>query len=117
LNGDKLGIDLFYQTSSKAISGQLLRKLPAAAYGEFQYRPAKGMTAAIGWRYPFFDAYEEGTETHPSALVHSVSTTSTKDYANMIYFRFSYNFSLGRNKQTSQKKINNRDTDSGILSR
>jgi hypothetical protein len=117
LNGDKLGIDLFYQTSSKAISGQLLRKLPAAAYGEFQYRPAKGMTVGMGWRYPFFDVYKEGTETHPSALVHSVSTTSTKDYANMIYFRFSYNFSLGRNNQTSQKKINNKDTDSGILSR
>jgi hypothetical protein len=117
LNWEKFGVDLFYQTSSKAITGQLLRKLPAAAYGEFHYRPTKGMTMGIGWRYPFFDAYKEGTETHPAALVHSISTTSTKDYANMVYFRFSYNFSFGRNTKTSQKKINNEDTDSGILSR
>ena len=58
--------------------------MPSAAYGELHYRPLKGMTAGIGWRYPFFYAYEEGTETHPSALVQNVTTTQIRDYANMI---------------------------------
>lgn len=65
----------------------------------------------VGWRYPFFDTYKEGTETHSSVLVHNAAITSTKDYANTIYFRF------GRNTQTTQKKINNKDTNSRILSR
>lgn len=117
LSFHKFSANLFYQTSSQLISGQLLRKLPAAAYGEFYYTPRKGMKIGMGWRYPFFDAYKEGTEVHPSALVQSVSTTATKDYANMIYVCFNYNFSFGRNKQKFQKKVHNKDVDTGILTR
>ena len=115
LDWKKFGVELFYQTTSKMISGQLLRRMPSAAYGELHYRPLKGMTAGIGWRYPFFYAYEEGTETHPSALVQNVTTTQIRDYANMVYIRFIYNFSFGRNVQPPQKKTDNKDTDSGIL--
>jgi hypothetical protein len=75
------------------------------------------MNIGLGWRYPFYKAYKEGTETHPSALVHSVSTTLVKDYANMVYLCFNYNFSFGKNTKVYQKKVNNEDTDSGILSR
>jgi hypothetical protein len=89
--------------------------MPSAAYGELHYRPLKGMTAGFGWRYPFFYAYEEGTETHPSALVQNVTTTQIRDYANMVYIRLIYNFSFGRNVQPPQKKTDNKDTDSGIL--
>lgn len=115
LDWKKFGVELFYQTTSKMISGQLLRKMPRAAYAELHYRPLKGMTTGIGWRYPFFYAYEEGKETHPSALVQSFTTIQTRDYSNMIYIRFVYNFSFGRNVQAPQKKIDNKDTDSGIL--
>lgn len=117
INYRNFGVDLFYQTSSKLISGQLLRKLPAAAYGEFYYNTKNRIKLGLGWRYPFFDAYKEGTDVHPSALVRSIATISTGDYANMIYFRFNYNFSFGGNKKEYQKKIFNKDADTGILTK
>ncbi len=78
--------------------------MPSAAYGELHYRPLKGMTAGFGWRYPFFYAYEEGTETHPSALVQNVTTTQIRDYANMVYIRFIYNFSFGKTYSHHKRK-------------
>ncbi len=116
-NPYRWGVDLFYQTSTKIITGQLLRKLPAAAYAEVHYKPLSGMAVGLGWRYPFFNTYKEGTQTHPSAIVRSVATESTKDYANMVYCKFSYNFSFGRGGTRVERKLNNRDTDAGILSR
>jgi len=89
--------------------------MPSASEEVLHNTPQKGRPAGIGWRYPFFYAYEEDTETHPSSLVQNVTTTQIRDYANMVYIRFIYNFSFGRNVQPLQKKTDNKDTDSGIL--
>lgn len=114
VNINKWSCKLFYQTSTSIINGQLMRELPAAALAEVYYRPVKGMSVGLGWRYPFMD-YVEGTSTHNSSIVQSSSTITTGDYTNMLYINFTYYFSLGRDKKSNAKRINNKDGDSGIL--
>jgi outer membrane receptor protein involved in Fe transport len=117
LNLEKFSFEYFHQSTTKIITGQLLQLSPSADLIEFYYKPVKGMSIGISWRYPFYKAYKDGTETHPSALVHSITRRLTKDYANMLCLCFSYNFSFGKNTKVYQKKMNNEDTDSGILLR
>ncbi|MDR0938508.1 MAG: TonB-dependent receptor [Mediterranea sp.] len=115
LNLDKFNAELFFQSRFKMINGQMLVHSPSAIYAEANYKAAKGLSVGIHWRYPFYRVYEDGRETHPSALVQSVTKSYIYDLPNLVCFRLVYNFSFGRKDQDSRKKVNNADTDSGIL--
>jgi len=112
----KWGSTIFYQSSTKVLNGQLLRKSPSAAYVELTYKPVKNMTALLGIRYPFYSAWKSSSDTHSSALVSRHLSESIKDNANMIYLQFVYNFSFGKQSTNVKKNMSNTDKDSGILS-
>lgn len=50
-----------------------------------------------------------------SSVVKKESWNYTRDYGNMVYITLSWNFSFGRKYNSSQKKLNNSDNDSGIV--
>jgi hypothetical protein len=111
----KWNMNLFYQTKTKILDGQLLKYSPSAAYIEASYKPISQMSLVFGWRYPFYKAWENSTKTHDTALVSRYTTERIKNNANMIYLQFVYNFSFGEPFKSSKKKMNYVDEDSGIL--
>jgi hypothetical protein len=59
--------------------------------------------------------YDTGSETHPSALVTRTISKTTRDDQNLVYINFNYNFSIGSVFKETERKFNEKDTDSGIL--
>jgi hypothetical protein len=115
LHYKKWDMNLFYQSKTKILDGQLLRHTPSAAFVELSYKPIPQMSTLIGLRYPFYSAWKNSAETHGSAPLYRFTTESIKDNANMVYIQFVYNFSFGKQFKSSKKKLNNIDKDSGIL--
>jgi len=115
MNYKKWNMNFFYQSKIKTLDGQLLNYLPSMAYIEISYKPMPQMTALVGLRYPFYEAWEKSTETSKSALISRFTTEKIINNANMVYVQFVYNLTFGKQLRLSKKKLNNTDDDSGIL--
>lgn len=113
----KWDLQLFYQSKTKTLSGQLLSVAPSMAKAELSYSPMKNLTATLGLRYPFYSAYESSNETHHAALIQKIEKQRISDYANMVYIGFVYNFSFGKKYKTLQNVLQNKDTDTGTLTK
>jgi len=89
-------------------------------YGENQqnlvllFRP-NNFTLGLGVLFPFSSTYKEGYER-----LNKIAPVKSWSYVNessrMIFAKFSYDFSLGRQYKSEKRRINNQDDrDSGIL--
>ncbi|BEG99678.1 hypothetical protein BSYN_19430 [Bacteroides sedimenti] len=64
---------------------------------------------------PFVNDYKVGGENR-NALAPSKNWKYIKESSQLFVLKISYNFSFGRKYQSAQKKLNNQDTDSGVMS-
>lgn len=64
---------------------------------------------------PFTKDYHQGVE-NVSRLAPNKQVAFSRDFCPMFMLNVSFNLSFGKQKQTASKRINNDDTDTGILS-
>ena len=79
-----------------------------------RYNQGKFAVSA-GMMLPFSDKYKRFDENR-NQYVSTVRNSYANDFAQMLLLQFSWNFDFGRKYKGGQKKINNMDTDSGIIS-
>ncbi|MDR1403002.1 MAG: carboxypeptidase-like regulatory domain-containing protein [Tannerellaceae bacterium] len=75
----------------------------------------KNVSAALGMINPFVDNYKEETENWSEYASYHRSNY-IKESSQMLYVRLTWNFSFGRTFSAEQKKLNNTDDDSGVMS-
>ena len=115
LNMKKWSCEASYQYPGKVISGHWVR--PRAEFMRISgtYRPINNLSIGVSWECPFFKSFHESEYTTSTAPVHKRRDIYATDRANQISLRFQYNFSFGKNQKGVRKKLNNSDTDTGIL--
>ena len=113
----KWGVSVFYQTEKKSLVGQTMKTIPSMASVEVSYSPVKNLTLTGGIRYPFYDSWKQTTSVSGTSLLQRDETERIINNANMVYINLVYNFAFGKNKSNVKFKIQNKDKDSGILSR
>ncbi|MEG1089417.1 MAG: outer membrane beta-barrel protein, partial [Bacteroidales bacterium] len=114
----KWSINLFYQTKRDNLDGHILTQKSGMAYAELSYRPVKSLNITAGWRYPiFYKGNITVEESFGTDLIHYRNSNLVKDFSNMVYLTLTYNFSFGDKRDVPIRKLNNKDTDSGILNR
>ena len=106
-----------YQSSSNFMQGQWLIKAPTATVAEVNYKTDFGLNFGIGGRYLFVKEYLEGSKTHPDAIIYIDRWNISKQTANTIYLKLSYNFSFGKKLESRRQKLTNTDSDTGLLAR
>ncbi|MDH6359041.1 TonB-dependent receptor [Parabacteroides sp. PF5-9] len=75
----------------------------------------KNMAFTAGMFNPFADNYKQESENR-SQYASYKRANYIKESSRLLLFQFSYNFSFGRSFKGGQKKINNSDDDSGVMS-
>lgn len=108
---------LMYQSASNYMQGLWLIKAPSATVAEISYKTSFGLNVGIGGKYLFTKEYKNGKKTHPDALLQLDRWNISSKTANTIYLKLSYNFSIGRKIDVMRQKINNTDSDIGILTK
>ena len=71
-------------------------------------------TAGAGILLPFSSQYTRYTENSNSYMPYT-TTAYSNDFARMVMLQFRWNFDFGRKVKGGDKRINNSDTDSGIV--
>lgn len=111
------GVSVFYQTERKSLIGQTMRNIPSMASLEVSYKPIQNLTLTGGIRYPFYDSWKQTTSISGTSLLQRTENERIINNANMVYINLVYNFSFGKSKSDAKLKMQNKDKDSGILSR
>ena len=117
LNYKKWSAEIFYQTETEMLAGQMLTTRPSMAKVEVSYRPIQTMTIGIGIRYPFYDSWKQTQKTYGTNVISSSNVERIKNNANMVYVNFIYNLPFGKPSKSPKQKITNTDNDSGIFNR
>ena len=113
----KWGVQLFYQTEKKTLTGQIVKNVPSMASIEVSYNPVKNLTLTGGIRYPFYDSWKQVTSILGTSLLSRTEIDKIINNANMVYINLVYNIAFGKNKTGLKLKLQNKDNDSGILNR
>ena len=71
-------------------------------------------TAGVGIMLPFSDEYKRYDENRNSYSP-SKMYAYANDFSRMLLLKFAWNFDFGRKVKSGSKRINNEDTDSGIM--
>lgn len=74
----------------------------------------KRLQLGLGMLFPFTNNYKTGIE-RLSNIAPYTAWTYTKEAGQMVAIRINYNFEFGHQSVSQQKRINNKDTESGIL--
>lgn len=117
LNYKKWSAEVFYQTETEMLAGQMLTTRPSMAKVEVSYRPIQTMTIGLGIRYPFYYSWKQTQKTYGTNVISSSNVERIKNNANMVYVNFIYNLPFGKPSKSPKQKITNTDNDSGILNR
>ncbi len=117
LSYKKWSFQIFHQTSTMHLSGQMLNMRPQMTFLELSYRPMQQLMLTGAIRYPFYHAWEISSETYASDIINRYESEQVVNNANMIYVNVVYRFSFGKTKPESKQKLSNEDKDSGILKR
>lgn len=111
----KWEVGAFYQYPGQVVIGQL--EMPRTEFLRLNasYKPIENLNIGFEWNQPFFSAFKEGERTTGEAILQSKTEHLIYDYINMVQFKFSYNFSFGRQWAGGIQRKKNEDNDSGIL--
>lgn len=115
LNLDHWTFELFYQYPGKVAHGQLIRPRAQFWSALAQYRPTTNLSVGLQWSMPFGNGFKESEYTVNDAPVFSSTETNVMDRNNLVSVKLSYNFSFGRNRNSTRPRFDNGDNDSGIL--
>lgn len=72
-------------------------------------------TAGAGIMMPFSDQYKREAENRGQFSPSKINMYAN-DFSRMVMLKFSWNFNFGRKIKGASKRLNNQDTDSGIMS-
>jgi hypothetical protein len=75
----------------------------------------KDLSFTVGMFNPFADNYKEERENRSQYASYKKSNY-INETSRMLLLRFNYNFSFGRTFKANQKRLNNADDDSGVMS-
>ena len=117
LSYKKWGLEMFYQSPRKTLSGNLLNYESSMVRGELTYKPVKDLTLGLAIRYPFYKYWEGWQEVVGTSRMARKETERIHNHSNMVYLTLVYNFSFGNKGIKTDRKVNHEDTDSGILNR
>ena len=101
-------------TSYHDLEGETITKGESIHSIAIGYNKEKWAIQMMVWN-PFTDDYHQGIE-NVSQLAPNKQFAFSKDFTRMIMLNVSFNLSFGKQKQTERKRIENSDTDTGILS-
>ena len=79
------------------------------------YYTHKNLRVGLGAFNPFTDNYKQQTENWNKYASYK-KTNYVKESSQMFLASVSYNFSFGRKFKTGQRRVNNSDNDSGVMS-
>lgn len=113
----KWSAEVFCQTETEMLSGQMLTARPSMTKAEVSYSPIQAMTIGIGIRYPFYDSWKQTQKTFGTDVISTSNVERIRNNANMVYVNFVYNLPFGKPSEEPERKISNTDTDSGIFNR
>ena len=105
-------VDMF--TSYHELWGETISKGEAIHSIALGYNQEKWAIQAMVMN-PFTKDYHQGVE-NVSRLAPNKQVAFSRDFCPMFMLNVSFNLSFGKQKQTASKRINNDDTDTGILS-
>ena len=98
---------------SKELSGAFLKADENQSHITLQYtKKSFSITGSLLWA---FTQSKYSTETTPESIVKYSNHRRIYDNANMFTLGFSYTFYSGKKYNEEDKKINNKDTDSGLF--
>lgn len=115
LNLKHWSAELFYQYPGKVTIGHLIRPRGQYWSATVYYRPVTNLSVGVEWSMPFGKSFKESEYTVSDAPVYTNTITRVKDWANLVSLKLSYNFSFGKNKNTSRPQFENGDNDTGLL--
>ncbi|MDR2919559.1 MAG: hypothetical protein LBV72_09395 [Tannerella sp.] len=75
----------------------------------------KDLSLTVGMFNPFADNYKQESENWSEYASYKRSNY-IKESSRLLIFQLSYNFSFGRTFKSGQKRLNNTDNDSGVMS-
>ena len=101
-------------TSYHDLEGETITKGETYHTIALGYNKEKWAVQMLVWN-PFTDDYHQGIE-NVSKLAPNKQLAFSKDFTRMIMLNVSFNLSFGKQKQMARKRIENSDTDAGILS-
>lgn len=117
LSYKKWGLEMFYQSPRKILSGNLLNYESSLIRCELIYKPVKDLTIGVAIRYPFYKYWEGWQEVVGTSVITRKEHERIFNHSNMVYLTLVYNFSFGNKRIKVDRKVNHEDTDSGILNR
>ena len=101
-------------TSYHELWGETINKGESIHSVVLGYNHDKWAVQVMMWN-PFTDDYHQGVE-NVSKLAPNKQLAFSKDFTRMFMLNVSFNLSFGKQKQVAGKRIENSDTDAGILS-
>ena len=101
-------------TSYHDLEGETITKGETYHTIALGYNKEKWAVQMLVWN-PFTDDYHQGIE-NVSKLAPNKQLAFSKDFTRMMMLNVSFNLSFGKQKQMARKRIENSDTDAGILS-
>ena len=101
-------------TSYHELWGETINKGESLHSVVLGYNREKWAIQAMVWN-PFTDDYHQGVE-NVSKLAPNRQLAFSKDFTRVFMLNVSFNLSFGKQKQVVGKRIDNSDTDTGILS-
>ena len=101
-------------TSYHDLEGETITKGETYHTIALGYNKEKWAIQMMMWN-PFTDDYHQGIE-NVSKLAPNKQLAFSKDFTRMVMLNVSFNLSFGKQKQMARKRIENSDTDAGILS-
>ena len=101
-------------TSYHDLEGETITKGETYHTIALGYNKEKWAIQKLVWN-PFTDDYHQGIE-NVSKLAPNKQLAFSKDFTRMVMLNVSFSLSFGKQKQMARKRIENSDTDAGILS-
>ena len=104
-----------YQYPGKVAEGQLVRPR-----GEFwsigaMFRAGDDLFIGADLQMPFGKAFRESEYSVGTDLIKQNTEYVLKDYANCVKIKLTWNVSFGKNQNLSTPKMDNTDSDTGVL--
>jgi hypothetical protein len=75
----------------------------------------KDMSFSLGMLNPFVDKYKFKTEENRSQYASFYKTTYVNQISRLLVLNYTYNLSFGRKFKSDEKRLDNADNDSGVM--
>jgi hypothetical protein len=113
MNYKKFALIAQYRKNKNILLGETISKGEnlTAFMGTYTY---KNLQLGAGIMFPFTNNYRQGSE-RISSVAPVTTWTYVKESGQLAFIRLSYNFEFGKRYKSGKKRLNNSDSDSGVI--